>query len=355
MEEIREAVRLCLKADLPVMLWGAPGVGKSSVVRQLAQEGGIGLIDLRLSQMSPVDLRGAPVPDHASGRTRWYPPSELPDIRRDGEKGILFLDELPNAPRDVQVGALQLVLDRRLGEYGLPAGWRVVAAGNRVVDRAGSYQIVSSLANRMVHIPVACGLPPMELTGDGVSVDVNAWKVWAYSSGLREEVIAFLSFRSDLLWRATGQVAYATPRTWEYVSRLLDAGGGKAAPLAVRGCVGDAPGKEFLAFLEVRERMPDPDAIIAGKEERAPGRGEPDVAWAVCVALAVRMLRQKKKGRDKLVSACRAVMRYLERLDADFQVFLLTELFWNARVGTEIANLPEFAEWRRRHPEVFAA
>src|SRR5690349_18105341 len=112
------------------MLWGPPGIGKSSIVAQTAAAHGIGLIDVRLSQLAPTDLRGLPVAE--SGVARWYPPEFLP---QDGA-GILFLDELNLAPPVMQGMAQQLILDRRVGSYRVPEGWFIWAAGNRKEDRA---------------------------------------------------------------------------------------------------------------------------------------------------------------------------------------------------------------------------
>jgi len=113
----------------PVMMWGPPGVGKSQMVSEVAARYRAPVIDIRLSQMEPSDLRGIPfrVGDHVD----WAIPSILPDAGRHGEKGILFLDEITSAPPSVSAAAYQLILDRRLGAYAVPPGWAIFAAGNR--------------------------------------------------------------------------------------------------------------------------------------------------------------------------------------------------------------------------------
>lgn len=351
MEQVIEALELCIRAGLPAMLWGPPGVGKSETVRTLARTKGWGLVVTTFADRNPVDVSGIPIPDPATGRTRYLPPDEYPDPARDGERGIWFLDEITNAPRDVQTTALRLFLERRLSNYQVPPGWHLVAAGNRVVDRAGSYQMISSLANRMVHIPVCCSLPPLELAAEGVAVDFESWLKWAYGRSIREEVIAFLGFRQELLWKPTGQVAYATPRTWEFTSRVLDAAEGRFVRLAVAGCVGDGPAGEFAEFIRVRKEMPDPDAILGGRDVAAPR--EPSVCYAVCTALVGRLIALKKKKRgEQLAAAISNLMRWLPRLQREHQIFCLKSA-GAAGLMNEIAADPGFSAFARSQREVF--
>ena len=116
----------------PAFVWGPPGIGKSSIVHSVARQAGMSVIDLRASLLDPTDLRG--IPAIVDGRAVWCPPAFLP---KEGESpGVLFLDEINAAPPLVQASLYQLVLDRRVGEYVLPAGWWIVAAGNRQKDRA---------------------------------------------------------------------------------------------------------------------------------------------------------------------------------------------------------------------------
>ena len=139
----------------PVMIWGPPGVGKSTIVKSLAREMGVGFVDVRLAQMESIDIRGLPVPDKEAHCVQWLPSSIFP---RDNSKGgIIFLDELSAAPKDVQVASYELILDRQLGGgdiYKVPGKWVIVAAGNRSCDRAVSTTMSSALANRMLHLEV---------------------------------------------------------------------------------------------------------------------------------------------------------------------------------------------------------
>jgi MoxR-like ATPase len=145
--QIASSLHVLFKARQPVFLWGGTGIGKSAIVRQLATSLNLPLQDVRALLLDPVDLRGLPFLG-SDGRSRWATPEFLP---KDGE-GILFLDELNAAPAMVQASCYQLVLDRKLGEYTLPDGWAIIAAGNRDSDRAVTTRMPSPLRNRFVHL-----------------------------------------------------------------------------------------------------------------------------------------------------------------------------------------------------------
>ena len=204
--DLAEALTALLPTRRPLFIWGAPGVGKSSVVHQAADALSFSLIDIRATLLDPVDLRG--LPSVAKGKTTWCPPDFLPTKG----KGVLFLDELAQAAPAVQVALLQLTLDRRLGEYELPDGWSVVAASNRAEDRAGMHRLVSPLLNRFVHLDL--------------DADAEAWQDWAAGAGVAPEVRAFLRFRPALLFQfdpAANPRAFATPRSWSYASDVMAA------------------------------------------------------------------------------------------------------------------------------------
>jgi MoxR-like ATPase len=246
---------------LSVMIWGPPGVGKSSVVAQVAQASALELVDLRLGQLAPTDLRGLPVA--RDGLAQWYPPEFLP---RDG-KGVLFLDELNMAPPALQGIAQQLILDRRVGSYRVPDGWFIWAAGNRKEDRASVFDMPAPLANRFVHFTVA--------------PDLDAFKAHAIAAGIDERLVAFLSFRPSLLHRPDAtRPAWPSPRSWMMADRLLHAG------LGIEPAVGDPVAAEFAAFTAVYSSLPDLDAICAG---RGPTQfpAEPSARYAIAIGLSI--------------------------------------------------------------------
>jgi hypothetical protein len=253
---------------LSLMIWGPPGIGKSAVVRQAAESAGVGFIDVRLSQLAPTDLRGLPVPERlpeGGGISRWFPPDFLP---REG-RGVLFLDELNMAPPAMQGVAQQLILDRRVGNYELPDGWFVWAAGNRKEDRASVFDMPAPLANRFVHLEV---LP-----------DLESFRAHAISQGVSEQILAFLSFRADLLHRVDpARPAWPSPRSWFMADALLKAG------LPVDGAVGPAAWAEFRGYVQLYQSLPDLDAILRGEGGGMEASDEPSIRYATVVGLALR-------------------------------------------------------------------
>jgi MoxR-like ATPase len=247
---------------LAVMLWGPPGVGKSSIVAQVAGAHGLGFVDVRLSQLAPTDLRGLPVAQ--DGTAHWFPPEFLP---RDG-RGILFLDEINMAAPTMQGIAQQLILDRRVGSYTLPEGWFVWAAGNRREDRASVFEMPAPLANRFLHLEV--------------KPDLESFKRYAFDRGLNERIVAFLSFRPNLLHAVDPKSpAWASPRSWEMASKLLAVG------LEPSSAVGDGAAAEFSAFEKVYAALPDLEPILEGDLD-VPFPDEPSARYAAVVGLIVR-------------------------------------------------------------------
>ncbi|HNP74737.1 MAG TPA: MoxR family ATPase [Kouleothrix sp.] len=248
---------------LSTMIWGPPGIGKSSIVAQVAAAHGLECIDLRLSQLAPTDLRGLPVAK--AGRSHWYPPEFLPGAGA----GVLFLDEINMAPPTMQGMAQQLILDRKVGSYSVPEGWFIWAAGNREEDRAAVFDMPAPLANRFLHVEV--------------SPDFENFKAYALARGLHEHVVAFLSFRPALLHKSEAlQPAWPSPRSWEMASQL------HAIGLDVAAAVGAPTASEFNAFVGLYGRLPDIEQILAGHGDGIAFPDEPSVRYATTVGLTAR-------------------------------------------------------------------
>jgi MoxR-like ATPase len=248
-----------------VMIWGPPGVGKSSIVAQIAQAQQLEWTDVRLSQLAPTDLRGLPVADHDHHVSRWYPPEFLP---RKG-KGILFLDELNMAPPAMQGMAQQLILDRKVGSYTVPEGWFIWAAGNRKEDRASVFDMPTPLANRFLHL--------------AVEPDLESFKAYALAAGAHEQILAFLSFRPNLLHKLdANQPAWPSPRSWMMASAL------HTAKLSIEPVVGTAAEGEFRAYLTVYKNLPDIEKILQGAGDEVLFPKEPSARYATVMALTRR-------------------------------------------------------------------
>ena len=280
-----------------MFIWGSPGSGKSAVVNQLAAELEIALRDIRALLLDPVDLRGLPFVGK-DGRSQWATPEFLP---QDGA-GILFLDELNAAPAMVQASCYQLVLDRRLGEYTLPEDWAIVAAGNRDSDRAATTRMPTPLRNRFVHIDF--------------EVDVQEWSEWAIKANVGPEVIAFIRFRPELLSAFDRDSnAFPSPRSWEFVSRILNS---KPDPSAehelIAGAVGTGAATEFSAFLRMFRELPNIDAILLNPTQE-PVPENAAAQYAVASALA-RCASDTNFDR---------ICLYLNRLPIEFRVLCVRD------------------------------
>jgi hypothetical protein len=314
----------------PVMLWGPPGVGKSDLVRALAAREVVSLIDLRLSQLEPTDLRG--IPFREGLRVEWSVPSLLPDAARHGPRGILFLDEINAAPPTVTAAAYQLILDRRLGEYAVPDGWAIFAAGNRQGDRGVTYAMPAPLANRFTHYEVEPNL--------------DDWVAWAHASGIDPRVIAFLRFRPELLFDfepARNPVAFPSPRTWMYAHRALGKFADRPDLLldAFQACVGKAAGAELKAFLDHMGGLPDVEAIVRGEPQDVPDTV--DLQYGLAAAL-VRRAQQASRGPDGGRRVLGNILRYARSFpQREMGVMLVTDV--QRTVGRPLIDLPEFADW----------
>jgi hypothetical protein len=321
--DLTKTLTALVEQKVPTFLWGAPGVGKSSIVKQIADAKGIGFIDLRLALMDPTDLKGIPFYDKDSHTALWAPPAFLP---RDGS-GILFLDELNSAAPSVQASAYQLILDRKVGEYELPDGWAIVAAGNREGDRGVAYKMPLPLANRFVHLEM--------------EVNVDDWKQWAYAKGIDNRVISYISYKSEHLFTfdaSSDTKSFATPRSWEYVDSILKADVDATMLLeTISGAVGKDVSVGFLSFAKVMDRLPDIEKILeSGSGEYS---DEVDVLYALGTGLVSGYLKDKSDARlDNLLT-------YTLELKSEFAVMIVQEL---QRGGIDMQHSNVFKEWVKK-------
>ena len=320
----------------PVMLWGPPGVGKSQMVAQVAARHDVPVIDIRLSQMEPSDLRG--IPFKVEDRVEWAIPAMLPDVERDGPAGILFLDEITSAPPSVSAAAYQLILDRRLGEYQVPQGWAIFAAGNRQGDRGVTYSMPAPLANRFSHFEVETHL--------------DDWVAWAYAHGIDDRVIAFLRFRPELLFDfdpTHNPVAFPSPRSWEFAHRALQKFIEHPRLLqgSLQACVGPAAGIELHAFVDNLDQLPDLEAIVRGEEVAVPK--ETDLQYAVAAALVGHAIRARDSAEAQTVYG--HILDYAARFPArEMGVMLVSDM--HRAIGEELFNVPQFAAWAKAIADV---
>ncbi len=270
----------------PLMIWGAPGIGKSTFIKDICKEQNIGFIDVRLAQREPVDIRGLPVPRDDKQGIDWIVSSDWPRLEVEGtpERGIILFDEITAADSTLQVAAYEFILDRRLGQlYQVPDGWYIVAAGNRTSDKAVSRTMSSALANRFCHIEV--------------DANTASWLKWGLVQNLDPSVLGFIRYMPQKLFDMKGNTerGWPSPRSWERVSMEVKLArennlSEEIIQVIVEGLVGQSTAIEFMGFLQWSENVPDVSKMLEGEiKVKIPSRS--DRRYAMLSAI-IHTLRQ---------------------------------------------------------------
>jgi MoxR-like ATPase len=289
----------------------------------LADKLGYDLKDVRAIHYDTIDVRGMMIPDLEKGTVKWTKPEFWPTKK----KTIIFLDELNAAPPLIQAAFYQLIQDRCIGSHKLPEGVVIIAAGNGELDRAVTSRMSSALANRFIHVDF--------------DPDLQDWVAWALGHDIPTEIIAFLRFRPDLLHNqdpSRNEKAFASPRTWEFLAKLINANGSDLGYELIAGTVGEAAATEYVAFLQVLKSLPDIDMILM-QPEQADVPTEPSALYAVCGALA-------KKASDKNIAR---LVKYANRLPDEFSVLLMRDAI---KRNEDLASTRAWVEWVSEHDGV---
>ena len=290
----------------PVAGWGPVGAGKSSVVRQVAEDLELGFIDVRASQLEPVDVRG--IPTIEDGLTKFALPDWLPNVERDGERGVLCLDEFHSSMPSVQTAFYSLLQERVLGDYTLPDGWTAIILSNRPEDGASVHgRIDSAIANRYI---AQFNLLP----------EINSFTDWAFANGTDPLVIGFLQFKEELLHQypnggiPKSDTVISTPRSWASVGEILALNLDPVLEQAtLEGLIGPAPAAEFVAFKRLFDLLPDWRDCFADPDN-APIPQDVSTQYAIIAQLS------NKVGTD---SQFEAGARYASRMSDELvQVFI---------------------------------
>jgi midasin (ATPase involved in ribosome maturation) len=316
------ALNLLVAKQRPVFIWGPPGVGKSDVVAAVAHTNDMQLADIRLNLLDSVDLKGFPTKNKAGTQMSWLPPDFLPT---EG-KGILFLDEMNSAAPSVQAAAYQLILNRRIGDYVLPDGWSMVAAGNREGDRSVVNRMPSALANRFVHLDF--------------DVNVDDWAAWALDHKVHADLLAFIRFKSDLLHKFDpSQKAFPSPRSWMFVNDLLHSTLDKNTEYELfKGTIGEGATAEFVSFLELIRDLPTIEAILKDPEKIAVPES-PAVRYALTTSLG---MQAEKANFERM-------MKFVLRLPVEFQVVFIRD---TVKRSKECMSSKAFTNWAIEHNDV---
>lgn len=315
-----EQGEISYKLKKPIFYWGSPGIGKSNMVEQIRQSLGVNLIDQRFSQMDPTDVRGLPMTlqEGMEWWTRYAIPGFLPRVDRDGENGILLLDEFNQAPQAVQAAGHQLILDRRLGDYKLPDGWMVMAAGNKMDDRAQAIRMSTSLSNRFKNVDV--------------DVDVVEWKIWARANKQDPVIIALMNSDGNLLHdMSVKEAAWPSPRTWELLSDHVPHMTKDNEYNTAVSCVGKGAGGLYIAFKELEDQVPTPEEIYNNPgTARIPT--EPSAMYFVSGMLSTQVT----------TDSFPKYLKYQQRLALEYQTVFMRDAY---QVCPDVSDLKEYGEW----------
>ena len=328
--EARSRVLRCFKNKLPVFLWGPPGIVKSELVSGLCNDLNGHMIDMRLGQMDPTDIRGIPFFNKNKEVMDWAPPIDLPDAEMAAKYPIivLFLDEMNSAAPAVQAAAYQLVLNRRVGKYVLPDNVVIVAAGNRESDKGVTYRMPSPLANRFVHLEVRA--------------DFSSWFDWATANKIHKDIVGYIGFAKQDLMEfdpKSASRAFATPRSWTFVSQFLEDDEATDAELVdlIAGTVGEGLAVKFMAHRKIASKMPKPEEILSGQVKELKVK-EISAMYSLTISLCYELQDQYKKlGKEKITEWYTQSDNFLRFMMENFTIELVV---MGARVALTTYNLP---------------
>tara|TARA_Y100001973_G_C5194304_1_gene333127 strand:- start:1102 stop:2112 length:1011 start_codon:yes stop_codon:yes gene_type:complete len=326
---LKAELKDCIVSGYPAMIWGGPGIGKSEIPTQVAAELNMNLLDFRANLFDPVDVRGIPyLVKKESGQryTSWAVPDVFPIAERDGDRGILLIDELPTAPPATQNAFLQLLLNRRIADYQLPAGWAIVAAGNRITDGAAVYQMSTPVKNRLAHYE----LEPV----------LKDWTDWAHKNNIDTDVIAFLNYRSNLLYNfSVDENAFPTPRAWSLVSkRIAKNTDPERLFYGVASLVGDGPAGEFVAFKQIADKLPNVDELLADPSKYKRD-DDPAILYALSTAVASR-------AEEKLMPN---IMKLAKKIQTEYQVVMVRGCVSKSK---DLRQHPDVKAWLKENANV---
>ena len=328
----KEAITDALIAKLPVMLHGSPGLGKSSIIKEIAKEFNLKLIDVRLSQCDPTDINGLPTFNQETGKARYAPidtfPLEGDEIPKGYQGFMIFLDEFNSAPRAVQAAAYRLVLDKEIGQYKLHDKAVIVCAGNLGTDNAIVNQMSTAMQSRLIHLELA--------------VDTNAWLEWASENKLDYRVTSFIQFRKDLLYRFDpnhSDKTFPCPRTWEFASALIkkwpDIPHNRLAVLA--GTIGEGVAREFVGFCKIFQKLPNISQIVS-QPTKVKMPEEPSVLFAISGMI----------GHETKETNIAPIMNFIERMPLEFQIITIRDIVKRNR---KLVQDPALKSWISNNAE----
>lgn len=308
----KKSIVRAFKKKRPLFIWGAPGIGKSDIVGQVASDIDAHMIDIRLSLWDPTDIKGIPYYSSNDNTMQWAPPQELPtqEFAKKHKFIVLFLDEMNSAAPAVQAAAYQLILNRKVGTYVLPDNVLIVAAGNRDADKGVTYRMPAPLANRFVHLEL--------------KVDFDDWFQWAVNNDIHQDVVGYLTFSKKDLYDfdpKSPSRSFATPRSWSFVSELLEDDDDETTTTdLVSGSVGEGLAVKFMAHRKVSAKLPNPSDVLTGKVKTLDTR-EISAMYSLTVSLCYELKEANDKGNKKFDEMVNNFLRFsMDNFDTELVV-----------------------------------
>lgn len=339
-----------------VFLWGAPGVGKTQGVYEIADEieektgKKVVVTDIRLLHYGPTDFIGLPVKKEENSReeeekrqfVEWIRPKIFDLDPSEDMVNLLFLDELSSCPQSIQAVAYQITLDRTIGEHKLPENTIIIAAGNRTTDNSVAYRMSYALSNRLMHYLI--------------EVDFDSWRKWAMKNHIHPLVTGYLSYAPAKLYclpEGKSNPAFPTPRTWQYVSDQLyingiteEMGISEEMYIQVGACIGIGAAIEFSEWCNVYRNLPSARDICNGC--RTPYPNKQDVLYALVSSLVnyISMKENTEEGISR--TELENMSRYAERFPADFKALLYSDLLEIPELDKKLIMVPAFRTWMNK-------
>lgn len=331
-KKARSYIEKVMRAGLVPMVSSSPGLGKSSIAKQIAEKENLKLIDVRLSQCDPADLLGFPAIEKEAGKAGYLPMNTFPiegdelPTKPNGEKykgWFLLLDEFSSAPLSVQAAAYKIVLDRQVGMHDLHKKVVIMAAGNRSTDKAIVNRMGTAMQSRLVHI--------------NLQVNNEEWYEWAEANGVDHRVVSYLRFKPELLDDFKpdhDDLTFPCPRTWEFASKII-----KKEPVVDRdlqglleGTIGEGAALEFATYCEIYKKLPTIDQMINKPASVDPTDFEPTVNFAISGMISNNFTEE----------TATPLMEIVNKLALEFQLISLKGAIRN---NTSLLNIPEVEAW----------
>ena len=339
--QARKSLLKAFKKQRPLFLWGPPGIGKSELVADITAELGGAMIDLRLGQMEPTDIRGIPFYNKELGKMDWAAPIDLPDEEFASQYPIvvLFLDEMNSSAPSVQAAAYQLILNRRIGKYFLPKNVVLVAAGNRESDKGVTYRMPTPLANRFIHQEMKC--------------DFVSWQEWAVNKNIHKDVVGYLSYAKQDLYdfdAKSASRAFATPRSWSFVSELLedDEGDDDTIMNLIAGTVGEGLAVKFMAHRKIAGKLPKASEILDGKVKDLQIK-EVSAMYSLTVSLCYELKDRAEKKTAKWDDQADCFFRYMmDNFPTEIVVMGAKTALTNYNLPLDATKMKSFDEFHKR-------